>query len=182
MVYIVLAQGFEEVEALAPYDILHRGGVQVYLASADGEEYVQGGHGVTVKCHARVSDIKMSETDMLVFPGGLAGVENLEKSEKAMDLMLEAYESGKFAAAICAAPTLLAKLKITDGKKAVCYPGMEDKMGKADMQAGAMAVRDGNVITGKAAAASFNFGFELLGALSGSGAVQKVKKAICFEN
>lgn len=181
MVYIILAHGFEEIEALAPYDILHRGGVQVYLASAEGE-YVQGGHGVTVKCHARVSDIKMSETDMLVFPGGLAGVDSLEKSEKAMDLMLEAYESGKFAAAICAAPTLLANLKITDGKKAVCYPGMEDKMGAADIQDGETAVRDGSVITGKAAAASFDFGFKLLEALSGDDAVRKVKKAICFDN
>ena len=128
MVYIILGNGFEEIEAIAPCDILRRGGVEVQFAGIGGKKII-GGHGITVEADVTVEE--MQDAEMVILPGGLGGVESIRGSETAMNAVKNAWESGKFVCAICAAPTILAQLGITDGKKATCYPGMENEMGTA---------------------------------------------------
>ncbi len=149
MVYMILGTGFEPMEAIAPCDILRRGGVEVQLAGIGGT-LIEAGHGVRVQADCRVEDLKLASTDMVILPGGLGGVHSILACDTAMNFIRLAYADGKYIAAICAAPTILAQLHITDGRKATCYPGLEEKMGAAVMTA-CGAVQDGRVITGRAA-------------------------------
>ncbi len=179
MVYIILGKGFEEVEALAPCDILRRGGVEVRLAGIDSNE-VESGHGVTVKADCLVDDVIIEKGDIVVFPGGLGGVATIRKSEKALSLMTEAYNAGNYVAAICAGPTILGDLGILKGKKAVCYPGMEDGMIGAEKCPGVNVVVDGTVITGRAAGAAYDFGLKLLEIVKDRETAEKVKNSIYY--
>ena len=178
MVTILLGNGFEEVEALTPCDVLRRGGVEVRLAGIGGKA-VTGGHGITV-----MADCAAEELDdcgeMLVLPGGLGGVASIRGSKAAMQTVERAWQSGRFVAAICAAPTLLAELGITDGKTVTCYPGMETQMGDAHCT-GLPAVRDGRLICGRSAGTATEFSLALLEALRGREAAERVCEAIHFE-
>lgn len=174
MVYVILGNGFEEIEAIAPCDILRRGGVNVQFAGIGGKTVV-GGHGITVQADVTVEE--MEDVEMIILPGGLGGVDSIRGSEAAMDAVEAAWKNGKFVCAICAAPTILAQLGITDGKNATCYPGMENMMGSAKMT-GLPAVTDGKVICGQAAGTALEFGFALLKALKGDEAAEKVRKSM----
>ena len=162
MVYIILGKGFEPVEAIAPCDILRRGGVDVKLAGIGGKT-VEAAHGVTVAADCTVEEIDQNALEMIVLPGGLGGVESILGCEAALDAVKRAWDGGKYVAAICAGPTVLAKLGITAGRRATCYPGCENQMGNAHMAADAAVIRDGRLIPG----ASFAFGLKLLAALRG---------------
>ena len=116
---------------------------------------------------------------MLILPGGLGGVRSICDSEAVLSALKTVDARGGYAAAICAAPTVLAKLGLTDGKAATCYPGMENEMPDARMT-GAPAVRDGRVITGKAAGTAFDFGLLLVETLCGAETAQKVKAAVVY--
>jgi 4-methyl-5(b-hydroxyethyl)-thiazole monophosphate biosynthesis len=178
MVWIILGNGFEPIEAVAPRDILSRGGVKVGYAGIGGTR-VEGGQGITVEADCTVEQIDFDELDMIVLPGGMGGVRSILGSEKTLSLVRRAWEAGRFVAAICAGPTVLASLGITDGRRATCYPGMEDQMGGAVM-ADAPAVRDGKLITGRAAGAANDFGLALLSALRGEAAADKVARGIVY--
>ena len=132
MVYIILGKGFEPMEAVAPCDILRRGGVEVRFAGIGGT-LIEGGHGISVQADCTVEEMKLAEADMVILPGGLGGVQSILASETAMNFIRLAYEKNCLIAAICAAPTILAALHIADGRKATCYPGMEAQMGAARM-------------------------------------------------
>lgn len=178
MVYIILGNGFEEVEAVAPCDILRRGGVDVKFAGIGGP-LIKGSNGITVQADCTVEEMDLSAAELIVLPGGLGGVRSILGCETAMDAVKSAYESGKYVAAICAAPTILAKLHITDGKRATVYPGMEAEMGAALMEA-VDAVRDGKVITGRASGASLDFGYLLLETLKGAEVAEKVRGGMVY--
>ena len=130
MVVMILGSGFEPVEAIAPCDILRRGGVEVQLAGIGGR-MVEAGHGVTVQADCTIEEADFDRAEMVVLPGGLGGVRSILGCKAAMDAVGQAYDDGKFVAAICAGPTILAQLHITDGKTATCYPGCEAQMGSA---------------------------------------------------
>ncbi len=164
MVYIILGNGFEEAEAIIPCDILRRGGIETRFAGIGGR-LITGGNGITVQADCTVEEMELDKADMIVLPGGLGGVHSILGSETAMKVIGQLHADGKYVAAICAAPTILAQLGITDGKSAVCYPGMEDQMGSANM-VDANAVRDGKVLTGRAPGAAFDFGYLLLETLT----------------
>ena len=117
---------------------------------------------------------------MLVLPGGLKGVASILNCEAVMRALPAVYAKGNYVAAICAAPTILAKLGITDGKWATCYPGMEDQMGNAKMSQ-LPASRDGKVITGRSAGTAFDFALELIAALCGGDMCKKVAREIVFD-
>ena len=168
MVALILGTGFEPLEAVAPCDILRRGGVE--------ERLVEAGHGIRIEADCTVAELDAEKLDMIVLPGGLGGVQSILGSEKTLELIRRVYDEGKFVAAICAAPSILAKLGITDGRKATCYPGFEPKMGSAVMQS-CGAVRDGTVITGRAAGSSEEFGLLLL---EGKAAAEKVAGEIVY--
>ena len=133
MVTIILGNGFEEIEAVAPCDILRRGGVEVQYAGIGGT-LIKGGNGITVQADCTVEELDPDKVEMIVLPGGMGGVRSILGCEAAMDAVRSVYAQGKLVAAICAAPTILAKLHITDGKHATVYPGMESEMGTAIME------------------------------------------------
>ncbi len=176
MVYILLGKGFEEIEAVAPLDILRRGDVAAAFAGVGGIS-VEGAHGITVNCDVSVDDIDLSNADMLVVPGGLGGVESISASETAMEKLKAAGEEGIPLAAICAGPTVLYKLGFLQGVKAVCYPGMEAEMPGADFGSTPSCI-DGRIITGRGPGAALEFGFELLRYFRGDEAVENLKNSM----
>ena len=178
MVYIILGKGFEPMEAVAPCDILRRGGADVRFAGIGGT-MIEGSHGICVQADCTVEEMKLENADMVILPGGLGGVHAILASETAMNFIRLAYEKNYLIAAICAAPTILAKLHITDGRKATCYPGLEDQMGAAQMIP-CGAVQDGNVITGRAAGAADEFGLACLRALKGEEAARQIASDIVY--
>ena len=178
MVYILLATGFEETEAIAPCDLLRRAGIPAALVGVSGKT-VAGSHGISIAADLTLGEMDLTGLDMIVLPGGLGGVKHLAASREAMDVVRFAYDNDKWVAAICAAPSLLAELGITDGRKAVCYPGapIEAKMAKATLLP-LPAVQDGRVITGASAGCAIPFGLKLVEALKGPEAAQAVKDEI----
>ena len=182
MIYILLGNGFEEAEALVPLDLLRRAGAKVTLVGVDGLE-VTGNHGVTVKADLSMDEAHDPEDmEMLVLPGGLGGVEAIQKNLFALALIQKAYDRGCWLCAICAAPTILARIGCLDRRKAVCYPGMENEMGSAVVQKGAQVVTDGRIITGEAAGSAFEFGLRLVEAACGREAMERVRDAVHFHH
>ena len=177
MVYILLGTGFEETEAVAPLDLLRRAGVQVLTVGVNGKT-VYGSHNIGIEADITLDQIDLTDLDMIVLPGGLGGVASVSASKEAMDALRFAYENDKYVAAICAGPTVLASLGITDGKKATCYPGCEEKMGCANMLPDRAAVRDGKLITGTSAGCAIAFGLELVAALKGQDTADTIRQQI----
>lgn len=183
MVYILLGTGFEEAEALVTADILRRGGVNVRLAGIGGTE-AEGAHGIRVVCDLPVEAVSLTGGDMLVLPGGMGGVAAIEDSEAAMALAVQAAEDDSiYLAAICAAPTLLARKGILGpGDHAVCYPGMEDLLleGGVAPCMDAAVVQDGTLITGKGPGTVFEFALSLLEVLAGTATAEAVQADLHF--
>ena len=177
MVYMLLGTGFEETEAIAPLDLLRRAGVEVLTVGVNGKT-VYGGHGIGIEADITLAEMDLTQLEMIILPGGLGGVASARASKEAMAALQFAWENGKFVAAICAGPTVLADLGITDGKKATCYPGCESGMGSAIMQENAPCVRDGNLITGTSAGCAIPFGLALIAALKGQQAADTVAEQI----
>ena len=177
MVYMLLGTGFEETEAIAPLDLLRRAGVQVLTVGVNGKT-VYGGHGIGIEADILLEEMDLTQLEMIILPGGLGGVASVRASAASMDALQFAWENGKFVAAICAGPTVLADLGITDGRQATCYPGCEDGMGSANMVADAACIRDGNLITGTSAGCAVKFGLALIEALKGTAAAKAVEQQI----
>ena len=173
MVYILLGTGFEETEAIAPLDLLRRAGVEVKTVGITGKT-VYGGHGIGVEADITPEEMDLDAMEMIVLPGGLGGVASARASKEALDALRFAYENDRFVAAICAGPTVLADLGITDGRKATCYPGCEDQMGSANIVPDAAFVWDGKLITGTSAGCAIPFGLALIAALKGHEAADTV--------
>lgn len=181
MVYILLADGFEEAEAIVPADLLRRAGAEVALTGVTGP-VVTGAHGIAVTCDRKLEQVKMEDLELLMLPGGLGGVENIGASPAAMELIRSAAEAGRYVAAICAAPSLLGKLGLLEGRRAVCYPGMEETMGAVDAQRGHSVVADGRFITGEGPGAAFDFGLKLVETLKGDAAAKQVSHDACWRH
>ena len=176
MVYILLGTGFEEMEAIAPLDLLRRADIPVQTVGI-GSKTIYGGHGIGITADITVEEMDLTAMEMLVLPGGLGGVASIQGNPLSMDAIRFAHENGLLIAAICAAPTILAALSITDGKKAVCYPSCEDKMGAAQME-NKSCTRDGNVITGTSAGCAVPFGLLLIETLRGPEAAKAIERQI----
>lgn len=166
MVYLLLGTGFEETEAIAPIDLLRRAGVDVLTVGINGK-VVTGSHGIPVTADITIGQMDLTALDMIVLPGGLGGVASIRASEEALNAVRFAWENGKYVAAICAAPSILAELHITDARNATCYPGFEEKMGSAIMHTSAV-VHDGNLITAASAGCAVAFGLKLVEVLRGA--------------
>ena len=177
MVYMLLGTGFEETEAIAPLDLLRRAGVDVLTVGVNGK-IVYGSHKIGIEADITLGEMDLTRLDMIILPGGLGGVASVRASEEAMNALQFAWENGKFVAAICAGPTVLADLGITAGKMATCYPGCESGMGSAIMQENAPCVRDGNLITGTSAGCAIPFGLALIAVLKGQQTADTVAQQI----
>lgn len=177
MVYVLLGTGFEEMEAIAPIDLLRRAGVQVLTVGINGKT-VYGSHNIGIEADITIDEIDLTDLEMIVLPGGLGGVASIRSCEAAMDAIRFAFQNNKFTAAICAGPTVLADLAITDGKHATCFPGCEGGMGNAVMVADKACIRDGNVITGTSAGCAVPFALALIAALKGEAAADAIARQI----
>ena len=173
MVYVLLGTGFEEVEAIAPVDLLRRAGISTLTVGVDGKT-VTGGHGIAIEADITLEQMDLTRLDMIVLPGGLGGVATARSSQAALDALRFAWENDKFVAAICAGPTVLADLGITDGRQSTCYPGCEGDMGSASIVADVPCVRDGNLITGTSAGCAVSFGLMLIEALKGADEARRI--------
>lgn len=179
MVYVFLANGFEEAEAILPTDILRRGGVEVKTVGVTGKE-VTGSHNITVTADIDIADVYLADLGAIVLPGGMPGTINLEKDERLQSIIDFADKNGKFICAICAAPSILGHKGLLCGKNAVCYPGMEDHL-KGAVICDEPTVTDGKIITGKGPGAAADFGFAILKTLKGEETALKVYKEMCFK-
>ena len=175
MIYMFLANGFEEIEALMPLDLMRRAGLEVKTVGV-GSLDITGSHGITVKADMLDSDFSDNAPECVILPGGMPGTTNLDASpvvHKALDL---AHENNSLICAICAAPMILGKRGILKGKNATCFPGFEKYLEGAIV--GGRAVRDGQVITGVGMGAALEFGIEIVAALKGRGAADKLFAAV----
>ena len=177
MVYMLLGTGFEETEAIAPLDLLRRAGVDVMTVGVTGKT-VYGGHNIGIEADITIDQMDLTNMEMIILPGGLGGVASARASKPAMDALKFAWDNDKFVAAICAGPTVLADLGITDGKNATCYPGCESGMGDAIMAENAACVTDGKLITGTSAGCAIPFGLKLIEALKGVQESQRIAEQI----
>ena len=177
MVYMLLGTGFEETEAIAPLDLLRRAGVEVRTVGLNGN-IIYGGHNIGVATDMEIDQLDLTDAEMIIIPGGLGGVASIRACEKAMDALKFCWNNGKFVAAICAGPTVLADLGITDGKNTTCYPGCETGMGSANVDASVPCVRDGKLITGASAGCAVSFGLMLVEALKGTETAEKIRNQI----
>lgn len=177
MVYMLLGTGFEETEAIAPLDLLRRAGVDVMTVGINGKT-VYGSHKIGVEADMEIGEMDLTQMDMIILPGGLGGVASIRASAQAMEAIRFAWENGKYTAAICAGPTVLADLGITEGKNVTCYPSCESGMGSAKLIPGAAAVRDGNVITGTSAGCAIPFGLQIIEVLKGKTEADRIAEQI----
>ena len=180
MVYLFLANGFEEIEALCPLDLLRRAGVEVITVGI-GSEVIRGSHGITV--HADIPDIMYRDAspDMIILPGGMPGAKNLDES-KTVDVAIKtANKKGAYIAAICAAPFVLGKRGLLDGKDATCFPGFEDELCGASIITDRGVVVDGNMITARGMGVAQKFGLTLVSLLCGDEIAKNIEKSIQTE-
>ena len=176
MVYMLLGTGFEETEAIAPLDLLRRAGVNIMTVGLNGKT-IYGSHKIGITADIEIGEMDLTDLDMIILPGGLGGVASIRGCAEAMEAIRFAWENDKYVAAICAGPTVLADLGITDGKNATCYPGCEPQMGSANMVVKA-AVQDGKLITGTSAGCAIPFGLALIEALKGQAEADRIASQI----
>lgn len=176
MVYVMLGTGFEEVEAITPVDLMRRAGIEVYTVGINGP-IVRGSHNIAIEADLTLEQMDPDQAEMILLPGGLGGVASIRGSEQTLQGVRRVYDNGGYVAAICAGPTVLADLGITNGKEAVCYPGQEEHMASAKIQNQA-AHRDGRVITGASAGCAVEFALEAIAALRGRDVADHIRKQI----
>lgn len=181
MVGILLADGFEEAEAIVPCDILRRGGVDVRLVGLDGLS-VTGSHGIRVAADLTMEELDPDQLEMLILPGGMEGVENIRMNLFALGLIQRCRDRGGYIAAICAAPTILGFMGLLERRQAVCYPGLEAELGSALVHKGRQVVVSGHIITGEGPGSAYEFGYQLLETLKGNAAMEEVKHGMHFHH
>jgi 4-methyl-5(b-hydroxyethyl)-thiazole monophosphate biosynthesis len=158
---VFLAEGFEEIEALAVVDVLRRNNIEVETISIQDSIYVTGGHKIEVKADKLFDEVNYNDVEMIVLPGGMPGTLNLQKHKKLEELIIEFAKGNKRISAICAAPIILGKLGILKDKRAICYPGYEKELIGAQICDKAVVV-DNNIITSKSMETAIEFGFAIV--------------------
>ena len=164
MIYVFLADGFEELEALAPVDVLRRANIDVKTVGVGGE-YIAGSHGIVVKSDIALTDVSLDDLDGIILPGGLPGTTNLEANKQVSDFVDFAATNNRLIGAICAAPIILGHKGLLSGQNAVCYKGFEKELTGAHVL-DRPAVRDGNIITGWGAGGAMDFSLLYLSAIT----------------
>lgn len=177
MVYCFLADGFEEVEAIAPIDMLRRADIEVITVGVTGD-VVSGSHGIKVTADCSIDNITLDDTlEAVILPGGLPGATNLENNSAVQVAIDFANANGKYVCAICAAPQILGHKGLLKGKNAIAYPGFENELEGA-LISEEYVVCDGNMITAKGAGVAVEFGLEIVAQLKGREASDNIKSAI----
>lgn len=177
---ILFAEGYEEVEALTVVDLLRRAKIGCDIVAVKEVDEVTGSHGISVRADRRFSQLTPEEYDGLILPGGLRGVNNLAADERVIDMLRRFHEAGKLTAAICAGPTVLARAGLLEGRKACCYPGMEDQLTGAVASTEAV-VEDGSIITSRGLGTAIPFALALVVYFCGERQAQTLAKSIVFQ-
>ena len=181
-VYVFLADGFEDVEALIPVDVWRRGGMDVVTVSTTEFPLVQSAHQVNIEADVMFEQCDFSDADLFFLPGGMPGASNLFAHKGVCKAIVDQFAAGKKVAAICASPAVvLAPLGILDGKKATCYPGFEKALVDATYT-GDLVTVDGNVTTGEGPAAAFPFAYELLSQLVNKLTADQIAEGMRFKH
>ncbi|MCX8068973.1 MAG: DJ-1/PfpI family protein [Thermodesulfovibrionales bacterium] len=176
---ILLAKGFEEVEAVAVIDVLRRAQIEVTLAGLN-EGFVESARGVKIIPDTTIDTIKSEDYDIVILPGGMPGTDNLNADSRVKKLLLEFASKGRLTGAICAAPYVLANAGLLEGKKATSYPTYKDKIGNVDYKEDKVVV-DGNVLTSRGPATALCFGFAIVERLVGKEKSEEIKKAMLVD-
>ena len=177
MIYMFLANGFEEVEALAPLDLLRRAGCNVTTVGVGGGDTVVGAHGIAVGVDIPDTMFRDSKPEMIILPGGMPGTRHLDESRTVDAALRSASNTGAYIAAICAAPMVLGKRGYLDGKRAICFPGFEEYLTGATVAA-ERVVRDGKIITAAGMGVALEFGLALVAALKGQETADGLRRAV----
>lgn len=177
--YVFLAEGFEEIEGLTVVDILRRAEIQTEMVAIGEELQVTGSHGITVAADRKFHLGELRDGELYVLPGGMPGTKHLMEHQGLAILLKQMDNAGKKVAAICAAPSVLGKLELLKGRKAVCYPGFEDKLTGASVLKDAVAV-DGNVTTSRGMGTAIPFALSLVAQLKGEKAAKDLAKGIIY--
>lgn len=180
MVYVHLAEGFEEVEALTVADVLRRADIEAQLVSVTGSKLVRGTHGISVEADLLFEEADYEACDMIVLPGGLPGATNLGEHAGLTEQIRAYAKAGRPLAAICAAPMVFGAQGILEGCRATIYPGMEDELAGAEATGEHVTVC-GNIITGMGPAFAMEFALALVGFLKGEEAWHEVAEGLLFE-
>ena len=178
-VYMFLANGFEDVEALIPLDVLRRGGVDVKTVSITGSLVAESAHGVKIEADLMFEDADVTDADLLMLPGGMPGASNLNEHEGVKEALKEQAIEGKLVSVICAAPLVLGGLGLLAGKRATCYPGFEETLAGAEYTHDLCTV-DGNIITGEGPAAAFPYAYTLLAMLTDEETAREVAEGMRY--
>ena len=178
-VAVFLADGFEEVEGLTAIDLMRRAGIEVTTVSVKDDPFINASHKITIKADTVIGDFDF-DVDMLVLPGGMPGTINLGNTKKLTDKIIEFNNAGKYVAAICAAPTVFGSLGILNGKRACCYPGMEDGLTGAVKSTANVEV-DGNIITSRGVGTAIDFALAIITELVGGQKADEIAKGIVYK-
>ena len=178
MVYLYLAPGFEEIEALTPADYLRRCGCEVRLVGVGGLS-VTGAHGITVQADCTAEEAK-ELPEMVILPGGMPGTRNLEGCPAVTEMVSACVHAGKYVAAICAAPSVFGHLGLLAGRRATCYPGFEGELTGAEFVREPVVV-DGKLITSRGAGTANQFAFALAEVLCGKEEAETLRAAVQWE-
>ena len=181
MIYVFLAPGFEEIEALAVVDVLRRAELEV-LTVGVGEDFVIGSHQIPVACDIAEKNLILNEkVEAIVLPGGMPGTLNLEKSATVQKAIDWATENEKLVCAICAAPSILGHKGLLNGKNATCFPGFEDELFGAEISKD-YVVKDGNIITARGMGSAIEFGLQIAEVLTTKENAQKIRASLQIYN
>ena len=179
MIYVFLAEGFEEVEALAPIDILRRAELEVKTVGVGGKN-ITGSHGITVVADIEEKDVTTDDMDMMILPGGLPGTLNLERSPIVTACAEYCARNNIYLAAICAAPSILGHMGLLKNKEAICFPGFEGQLNGAAISEKHVCV-DGNIITAKGMGVAVQFGLTLAALMAGQKEADHIHASIQCE-
>ncbi len=176
MIYMFIAEGFEEIEALCPLDLMRRAGLDVTTVGVGSKE-ITGSHGITVKADITDGEFDDKDMEMIFLPGGMPGTLNLAACHTVIDAIGTAAENNTYIAAICAAPSILGDMGLLAGKRAVCYPGFEDRLVGADIPE-QRVVLDGKILTAKGMGAALEMGLKIVEIFCGKTASDNLRHAV----
>ena len=177
---VFFANGYEEIEALTVVDLTRRAGIETWMVSITDEKAVTGSHSITVSMDKTLAEVDLEQVDMIVLPGGMPGTLNLEACEPLMEKIKEFDKAGKYISAICAAPTVFGHLGLLNGKKACCYPSMEDGLVGAEVTYESTAMAD-HILTSRGMGTAIDFGLQIIARFQGQDAAEDMAKKIVYK-
>ena len=180
-VYLFMADGTEEAEALITADLLRRAEIDLALVSINDEPVIESSHGVRIQTDTTFAAGDFKDGKMLIFPGGMPGMTNLRDHSGLQNLLDQYRAGGKKLAAVCASPAILGAKGFLDGQRATCYPGFEKELGKAEYTAAPVEVlEDQGIITGKALGATIPFALNIISMLRDKACADRIAAEICY--